>query len=300
MRMPNTFKKSIIVALFLTLLLSLTACSDREIQATSTPRLTATPIPPTRTPFPPSPTPIPVAAEVNGEIIPMAVYQSELARYKAAVDRELTPEDKDLVINNLIQLAILAQAARSQGYQVSSADLQSRMEALDTEDQPLDDWLSQYGYTQSRFKESLARSIAAAWMRDSIISQVPQEMEQIHAQQILLYEKEQAEAVLAELDSGTEFAQLASSYDPQTQGDLGWFPRGYLTMPALDEIIFDLESGEISDMIETDIGYHIVKVLEREEDRPLDPEVRQVLQRKELQEWLERQWNLSTITISIP
>lgn len=300
MRMPNTFKKSIIVALFLTLLLSLPACSDREIQATSTPRLTATPIPPTRTPFPPSPTPIPVAAEVNGEIIPMAVYQSELARYKAAVDRELTPEDKDLVINNLIQLTILAQAARSQGYQVSSEDLQSRMESLDTEDQPLDDWLSQYGYTQSRFKESLARSIAAAWMRDSIISQVPREMEQIHAQQILLYEKEQAEAVLAELDSGTEFAQLASSYDPQTQGDLGWFPRGYLTMPALDEVIFDLESGEISDMIETDIGYHIVKVLEREEDRPLDPEVRQVLQRKELQEWLERQWNLSTITISIP
>lgn len=296
--MKNALKISSFLILALTLTLQLNACRSEEVAPT--PSFTSTPIPPTRTPFPPSPTPIPVAAEVNGEIIPVADFQAELARYKAAVEREITPEDKELVINNLIQLTLLAQGARSRGYEASSEELEERISALGPEDQSLNDWLAKYGYTEASFRDSLARSVAAAWMRDAIASQVPEVAEQIHAQQILLYEEEQAQAVLDELENGTKFAQLASNYDPQTQGNLGWFPRGYLTMPSLEEAVFDLETGEISDMIKTEIGYHIIKVLERDEDRPLDPEVRRVLQKQALQDWLERQWNLSKISITLP
>lgn len=229
----------------------------------------------------------------------MAEYLSELARFKAAVDRELDPEDKKLVIRDMVQLTLLAQGANSRGYEVTEDMLQERLSQLDTGNRPLDDWLSKYGYTKKSFQKSLARSMAAAWMRDTIIDRVPQEEEQIHAQQILLYEEKQAEAVLSEVKDGTRFAQLAKEYDPQTNGDLGWFPRGYLTMPELDETLFNLESGKISDIIETDIGYHIIKVLEKEENRPLDPDVRQTLQKKALHEWLESQWNSSNIVISI-
>jgi len=199
----------------------------------------------------------------------------------------------------MIQLILLAQGAQSQGYQVSDDEIQQRMEQLEKEDQPLDDWLARYGYTEESFRRILTRAVAAAWMRDTIIDRVPQETEQIHAQQILLYEKGQAEAVLAELANGTNFAQLAREYDPQTQGELGWFPRGYLTMPLLDDILFGLEVGEISDMIETEIGYHIIKVLEKDDNRPLPPDVRQVLQKQALHDWLDRQWTSSEITISI-
>jgi parvulin-like peptidyl-prolyl isomerase len=230
----------------------------------------------------------------------MAEYQSELARYKAAVDREVTAEDWNFVIRDLIHLELLEQGAHSQGYSVSQETLQERMAALDSEEQPLEEWLAQYGYTEESFQESLERSIAAAWMRDKIINQVPEEMEQIHAQQILLYEKNQAEMVLEEIESGTDFARLAEQYDPQTLGYLGWFPRGYLTIPTLDEILFNLEAGEISDIIETDIGYHIIKVIDRDDDRPLAPDVRRVLQKQALHDWLERQWNLSKISINIP
>ncbi|MBS3750861.1 MAG: peptidylprolyl isomerase [Anaerolineales bacterium] len=265
-----------------------------------TPEGTPTPVPPTRTPFPPSPTPIPIAAEVNGELISMSEYQSELARYKAAVGRDLTSEDRLQVVHDLIHLMLLEQGAQSRGYEVSREELQTRISNLDPQDQPLAEWLAEYGYTEESFEKSLKRAIAAAWMRDTIIEQVPDEMEQIHAQQILLYEKSQGEGVLEEIESGTDFAQLAKQYDPQTRGDLGWFPRGYLTIPVLDEILFNLEPGEISDMIETEIGFHIIKVIEKDEDRPLAPDVRRVLQEKALDDWLERQWNLSKITISIP
>ena len=260
---------------------------------------TATQILPTLTPFPPSPTPIPTAAVVNGDQITLAEFQEELARYKAAVNRELTPEDHEIVINDLINLTLLAQAAQTEGYQVPDTVLDNRISNLDTEEQPLDDWLAAYGFTQDNFRAYLRRAIEAAWMRDEIIADVPFEMVQIHAQQMLFYDLETADLTVVELEKGKDFSQLASSYDPQTKGDLGWFPPNFLTLPELDPVLFNLEIGETSDIIETEIGYHIIKVLEKEENRPLDPAIRRILQEKAIDSWLERRWKLSTIEITL-
>ena len=268
--------------------------------AAETPPGTATPILPTRTPFPPSPTPIPTAAIVNGDIITVAAYQEELARYKAAVNRDLTEEDQSIVINDLINLTLLAQAATSEGFQISETDLDERIARLETEDQPLTDWLAVYGFTAESFREHLKRSLEAAWMRDQIIADVPFEMEQIHAQQMLFYNLAAAEETLEDLNSGKDFSQLAKTHDPQTLGDLGWFPPGFLTISELDPILFDLEVEETSDIIETEIGYHIIMVLEKEGNRPLDPAIRQILQEQELDNWLVRRWKLSTIQITLP
>ena len=261
---------------------------------------TATMILPTRTPFPPSPTPIPTVAIVNGDLITLAEFQEELARYKAAVNRELTLEDQEIVLNDLINLTLLAQAAKSEGHQASASALEERIAALDTEAQPLDDWLAAHGFTPESFQTYLKRALEAAWMRDKIIADVPNEMVQIHAQQMLFYELENAELALAEIEKGIDFGQLASNYDPQTQGDLGWFPPNFLTLPELDPVLFNLEIGETSDIIETEIGYHIIKILDKEENRPLDPAIRQILQEKALDSWLERRWKLSTIEITLP
>ena len=290
----STTKKALLLLLVSVILFS--GCGG----AAETPPGTATPILPTRTPFPPSPTPIPTAAIVNGDIITVAAYQEELARYKAAVNRDLTEEDKSIVINNLINLTLLAQAATSEGFQISEADLDERIARLETEDQPLTDWLAIYGFTAETFRIHLKRSLEAAWMRDQIIADTPFEMEQIHAQQILFYNLAAAEEILEDLNSGKVFSQLAKTNDPQTQGDLGWFPPGFLTIPELDPILFGLEVGETSDIIETEIGYHIIMVLEKEGNRPLDPAIRQILQEQELDNWLVRRWKLSTIQITLP
>ena len=290
----STTKKTLLLLLVSVILFS--GCGG----AAETPPGTATPILPTRTPFPPSPTPIPTAAIVNGDIITVAAYQEELARYKAAVNRDLTEEDQSIVINDLINLTLLAQAATSEGFQISETDLDERIARLETEDQPLTDWLAVYGFTAESFREHLKRSLEAAWMRDQIIADVPFEMEQIHAQQMLFYNLAAAEETLEDLNSGKDFSQLAKTHDPQTLGDLGWFPPGFLTIPELDPILFDLEVEETSDIIETEIGYHIIMVLEKEGNRPLDPAIRQILQEQELDNWLVRRWKLSTIQITLP
>ncbi len=284
-----------LVGLILTI--ALTSCSG---SADSPPTGTATPVPPTRTPFPPSPTPIPTAAVVNGDLITLAAYQEELARYQAAVNRDLTEEDRQIVLQDMIYQTLLAQGAAAEGFQISEEELDQRLSTLETGSLSLQDWLADNGYTEESFRANLKRSLEAAWMRDQILAEVPTKAEQIRAQQILFYERNLAESVDDTLRSGANFDQLAAQYDPQTRGDLGWFPRGYLTLPALDEILFALEGGDITEIIETEIGYHIIKVIEKDPDRLLDPAVRLVLQEQALQDWLDRRWKLSTIQITLP
>lgn len=101
--------------------------------------------------------------------------------------------------------------------------------------------------------------------------------EQRHARHILLQVKEsddeevranqkkKAEEVLLLVQQGQDFADLAKEYSEgpsgPSGGDLGFFGRGAM-VPAFDEAVFKLNSGEISGVVETNFGYHIIKVEE--------------------------------------
>lgn len=74
----------------------------------------------------------------------------------------------------------------------------------------------------------------------------------------------EAESLLERVHAGEDFAELARIYsdDPGTAslgGDLGWFRRGRMVR-AFEDAAFRLVDGEISDVVETDFGYHIIKV----------------------------------------
>ncbi len=81
--------------------------------------------------------------------------------------------------------------------------------------------------------------------------------------------KKRGEMVLELAKSGEDFASLASKYsdDPSGKngGDLGFFKRGDM-IPKFEKVAFALEPGEISDLVETEFGYHIIKVEEKKED----------------------------------
>jgi len=292
-------------ALVSLLLLLLAACSDTPGPSANT----AEPTPgepavsqavDTATPFRPSPTPEPLAAVVNGQAITMAQFQAEVSRYQAAVDRELTAEDEALVLQDLIDQTLLAQAAQQNGMSAGSDAVQERIDRVAGElggQQALETWMAQNGYTAETFAEDLARAIEAARMRDEIIAAVPETAEQIRTRQILTTEPEEAQSVLARLQAGESFDRLAAEYDPVTEGNLGWFPRGYLVNAGLEEIIFGLEPGSYSPIVETPAGFHIVQLIERMPDRLLEPDARRKLQAEVLQEWLDRQRAESDIQI---
>lgn len=80
--------------------------------------------------------------------------------------------------------------------------------------------------------------------------------------------KEKAEALLKRVKGGEDFAAIAksdSTCPSSTQGgDLGSFGRGQM-VPAFEKATFALKIGEISDVVETQFGYHIIKLTERQE-----------------------------------
>jgi len=260
---------------------------------------------PTASPSPiqPTPTPPALAARVNGAMITLSEYQAELARYKAATGKDPTPEEQKRVLDDLIDQTLLAQAAAEKGFVVDDATLKDHMTKLSAslgDEQALAAWVAAHGYTDESFQAALTRSTSNAWMRDQVIAAVPQTAEQVHARQILLFSADEANNAYAQLQSGKDFAKLAATYNPVTQGDLGWFPRGYLLDPKLEEAAFNLQPSQYSSVIQTPTGYHILLVIERDPNRPLEPNALQALQGQALQKWLEARRSQSEIQVLLP
>jgi peptidyl-prolyl cis-trans isomerase C len=254
-------------------------------------------LPPTETP-PPTNTPIPLALTVNEESISQTEFDAALARLLAA-QSSLTPEEaRTRVLDEFVDQLLLAQAAAQAGFVVDQPMLDERIRKLATPD-AFADWLAANNYTEELFQLELRRSMAAAWMRDQIIAGVPPVAEQVHARQILLFTAADAEYVYGQMP-GVAFDTMAAYYDPVSRGDLGWFPRGFLTEVSLEEAAFTLEPGKYSPIIQTSLGYHILELVERQADRPLEPSVLLTLQEKAMLAWLAQQRASSNILILVP
>ncbi|MBI3152582.1 MAG: SurA N-terminal domain-containing protein [Chloroflexi bacterium] len=296
---PKRFKKDFrSLALILILALGLSACASFLNSSTPTPEL------PTSTPEPPTATPPPSVATVNGEYITTAEFQAEFERYKTAqtsLGNTVTEEDANkAVLEDMIAQFLLAQAAREANFNLTEADLQSRIDALTADiggADALSAWQSSHGYDDASFRIALKRSAEAAWMRDKIIADVPASMEQIHLRQILTYNETDARLALDQLNTGADFDELAALYDPITLGELGWVPQGYLLDAGADEAVFALQAGEHSGIVATNAGFHIFKALERG-DHVLSSDALLTIQELALKNWLAEKRASSAIVLA--
>jgi peptidyl-prolyl cis-trans isomerase D len=123
---------------------------------------------------------------------------------------------------------------------------------------------------------------------DELKAQYQQDIQQyevpnrVHAQHILFMTvgktdaeveeiRKKAEDVLKQARSGKDFTELAKKYseDPGSKdkgGDLGWIVQGQ-TVPEFQNVAFSLEKGKISELVKTQYGFHIIKVLDKENAR---------------------------------
>ena len=281
--------------------LGLSACASFFPSApTVTPTTTLTPEPPTATPEP-------MALIVNGEGITVVEFNAEVQRYLTSqtnLGKTISAEEaSEMVKEDLTAQLLLSQAAHENGFTLDEAGLEARIESLAAQvggAEALVKWQSEHGYSEQAFRPALKRSAEAAWMRDKILAEVPSTAEQVHVQQILLYNQETAQSFFTQLNGGADFDELALRADPLTRGDLGWVPRGYLLEPKIEEAAFNLVLGEYSDVIVTDVGFHIIRILERDPQRPLSPDAYLALQELALKSWIDAQRQQASIVFAVP
>jgi peptidyl-prolyl cis-trans isomerase C len=284
----------------------LAACGQLALPAPAT---SQAPLSPTLAP--PTPTPIPLAAVVNGQPIRLVDYLQEIARFEAAQSTAGTElatleEYQSQILEALVDRLLLAQGAQARGIVMEQDTLNARVEELAADlggNEAFSAWLSEVGYSLEDFRSALAEEMLAAAMVDQITAAVPETAEQVHARHILTGTREEAEWLRGQLAVGGDFALLASLYslDPSTSldgGDLGWFPRGYLLMAEVEEAAFALQPGEISAIVESPLGFHIVQSIERTE-RPLEPDAMLKAREQAVKVWLTSQREAANIQILI-
>ena len=245
---------------------------------------------------------------VDGEEISTAIYEEELTRalymvtgsymvdWNDPANQEFLPALQEQVLDQIIQRTLLNQVASEDGVTVDPEDIDAEIAALQTqveESGEFADWasfLAQSGLTEESVRPLMSDSLLV----DALIERHggPNTAEHVHASHILVETEETGQEVLDKLDEGEDFAELAAEYstDPGSKdqgGDLGWFPRGMM-VPEFEETAFSLEAGEISDLVQTDFGYHIIQVHESEE-RAVDPALYAELQQQQFQVWFDAQ-----------
>jgi len=86
--------------------------------------------------------------------------------------------------------------------------------------------------------------------------------EKIRCSHILVEKLSTAQELLERLKKGESFAKLAEQYSidgsRRRGGDLGFFTKGQMVKP-FEDAAFKLEKGQISDIVKTQFGYHIIK-----------------------------------------
>src|SRR5690606_4083001 len=136
-------------------------------------------------------------------------------------------------------------------------------------------YLEERALRRAYFAQEIAGAVTEEAVRadyDAFTAQfTPQD--EIRASHILVESEEEANAIKAELDGGADFAAIAKekSIDPGSGangGDLGFFGKGMM-VPSFEEAAFALtEPGEVSAPIQSQFGWHIIKLGEKRQSQP--------------------------------
>jgi peptidyl-prolyl cis-trans isomerase C len=256
----------------------------------------------------------------------------QMARQGRTPDETIMPQVRKEALNRAIDKELLYQDSQAKNIKISESRVAEELAAVKKQfpgDQEFQDWLMQNHMSEDDLAREISRGLALEQLiKNHVIQGVAvsneetrafydqntsmfQKPEQIQAKHILIKmegevtEQQRAkargeiESVRQKALNGEDFAALATNYSegPSSAqgGDLGYFSRGQMVKP-FEDAAFALQPGEISEVVETKFGYHIIKVTDRQEAsvvayETVQPQITERLKqekgRREFQQYIE-------------
>lgn len=266
-----------------------------------------------------------VIADCNGDTIPKAEFESAVRSVEQRAGGAVPPEKRDEVyrgvLDDLVAYRLLKQEVKQRQLAVADVEVDQRIAAFKQQagsEANFREMLRVQQITEAKLREDARTDLLVAKLLDQEVNQKVlvkptdiatfyeknpdrfQQGETMRASHILVVLpagaddktraalRTRAEAALKAAKAGQDFARLARQYSQDSSarngGDLGFFPRGQM-VPAFDQAAFALAPGQVSDLVQTEFGYHIIKAGEKRPARVV-PFVEAAAQ---IQEFLEQQ-----------
>lgn len=237
-----------------------------------------------------------VAAAVQGEIKGILSRFQEQGRKPS--DAEMASL-RESVLDKMIKLELLSQESKKAGVSVASADIDNELKGYKkgfADDKAFTKALGEAGLTEAELRKQIGKNLTIQKFIDTKFKGKVQVTEQeakdfynnnqdkfkqpemAHARHILIAAKEtepkadkdrkraKLVQIQKQLKGGADFGELAKQYSDcpskERSGDLGFFPRGQMVKP-FDQAVFKMMPGDVSDIVETEFGYHLIKLEEK-------------------------------------
>jgi len=272
-----------------------------------------------------------VIARVNGEDIKKADLDRMIHNMEGRAGQAVPPDRRDEIYRNaidqLVVYKLLTQESKNRGIKVDDKEIDSKIAELrqrfPTQD-AFDQAIKQRGMTTESMRTDARVDLGVAKMMDAEVASLPgpsdadaktfydknpdqfKQPEQTCASHILVRVDPSADAavkkkarteidsVLKQAKAGGDFAKLAQQHSQDSSaaqgGSLGCFNKGQM-VPEFDKVAFELKPNQISDVVTTQFGYHIIKVTDRKPGRtvPFEEAMGQIKNYLSIQKKQERQ-----------
>lgn len=244
-----------------------------------------------------------VIADCNGDKIPKTEFEGAVRSVEQRAGGPIPAEKRDEVyrgvLDDLVAYRLLKQEVKQRPLTVTDADVDARIAAFKQQmgtEANFKAALQAQQITEAKLREDARTDLLVSKLLDQEVNQKIlvkptdiatfyeknpdrfQQGETLRASHILVLVpaeanvqartalRGRAEAALKAAKAGQDFAKLARQYSQdasaQRGGDLGFFPRGQM-VPAFDQAAFALAPGQVSDLVETQFGFHIIKAVEK-------------------------------------
>ena len=238
--------------------------------------------------------------EFNRELNPI---KQRISQQGQKISPEQLEGIRNEILDNLINLELLFQESRNNGIKVEKEAVDSQMKLLkqrSPNDAEFKKRLTELKLSESTLKIEIEKGIAIQKLVDThIVNKIKisdaeskvfydtnpglfKQSEQVKASHILIKvepgadeitkseAKEKIKKIQQKLNKGEDFAALAKEFSEgpskNNGGDLGYFQRGQM-VKSFEDAAFALKTEEVSDIVETQFGFHIIKVIDKKPEK---------------------------------